>query len=1495
MNRQNTDNFFDFTDFFNLVYEHFDSTKEDLFKELTEFIYTDADHTVNSIKDDMYDITRKRKAFNDTVRSYATLEQLEPLKREFGFTLIHHLIHQSELSAKLLFLVQKDQMYFDCSDYDILNRNKQDISYILAYLTLKTISLSLDSKKYRHTKDYNPFKDYHFLPPKSNLNNEKVVDDLIATSLYIYNKYTQTNIESRLLSNGYLYSTPIDSHNLVRSFTIIGDANKAAHPLNDFLNSRDNLLIIGEGGIGKTTFLFSYLNDYHNRHIRKSIPIYVRLSECSTNTDHQHMILNNIMYNISFALNGHPVESYKDLLDEFSIDPYNEQLPAFTLLLDGFNEITTMDMGQIRSSIASEINELVKLPNIRIILTTRESDMYGLHNDAFTVIKANGIDKKDVIDYLSEHYSGNTLTRICENESLLSYLQLPLFLKMFTCYKSHDGELPQTRGEILYYYYNSTGSIYNEKDNSSDKNDIKTSLLINFLLDFFLPELSFYMTEQDTFSITIEEFETIVENVSSSSAKYITISSDLVLAYSKRPNNLSKVINLFNATNFDDILIILSDYLSILTSDSENRIYFCHQYIRDYFSALFCIREIHYLSEKYKSNPISIQTEPIYWAQSNWSSERIILISEILHAAKTFQNEKLLTSALKMLKDYNTDVSTSRYYAVSNIINTLSHIYNGDLSEFDFSNLDLTHCQLATKNFHNPFNKISSNFSNTTLSQGTFAPEAHDAPIKKWCISSDERYIASISTKQEIKLWNIANQQCIGTWKYAVCSYYEKIKDFKYYSSHDLMLFTTIDDNLLISSAWSFNTHDGSMCYYFTHEPEHEHFIYFDYDIYKNKLIGISDYGNLYYYSSGEEWAEECITIDMNFCQRMSTEPLHLEMRKEYSHLATKRIQIMANDKLLYIESDVFPPYLHTICNQFFKGPDYALEEISQFTDISAQNKIHDNGERHINLFIYDINTDEIHPLQLDCTPNEITTLVLNSSLNEDILNSHIAITNDRTRIILHNQNDIYVYNIHEPNYQFINLCKLPHYFNFNITFCNNNTITLYDSSNVIQIDINSGEYMQEFDIGQSNFYERISCTSNYRLFQMNGNTTSFRITNLYSRQENLLLLNDIQTIVTSFMSNDRKTYYCLFSNGTLYALNAFNMRIEYCYNLCPDKHIISLDLNPSDNLICFATSAYHSLLFSNNMQIQFFDIVNGKINILPNNFDSVRLLKYVCNGKFVIACTSTKIYVISVFDKCITDAKDSLLDLYTLPESIIEEKEMIHFIYSSSSYSNNHEYFGRGYATRISDSGKLQILGDYRIPIQKLNELPVPVKVKQFGNSSLCLIKSDNPSNYTLKYIYSDEYNGIQSHTHLRSINEWCLVYLDVDTPLVLEDDILPLRDCDFHLLNNVNDSYYLLSDKQYTYYSTESDTSLIRLDIGNNDILYCSEELKRLYLSDPQSYKLYEYDILDRRSQHSSPYLHPNMLIWDCNFSNIKGFTGEIPHNLIHKDNADEPLFIE
>lgn len=500
---------------------------------------------------------------------------------------------------KVIYRAKQDETFFTADDIQCLEANRNNLAYIVSYVLIKTVANSKESINLKHTADFNPFADYRI--PASlmqNTSGESYTKKLLAqTSSYLYNEFSASRkaspvFRSELLSKGISCSDFPGRLRFKETFSIL-ESSPESRSLDSFLTTSKHLLIIGEGGIGKTTFLYSCLEKYHKDKSYSSVPLYLKLSDCSTSTDHQYMIQNALQKKINFTVNGHEYISFKDFRDEFAKPCPKNALPEYTLLLDGFNEITPMDFGEVRRAISKEIAELLTFPNLRIILTSRENEFYHLPLSSFEIIRANGIEEDDVIRFLQPICTPGQLESLRTNTTLMQYLRIPLFLLMYANSTHTDAESPQNRGSILFSYFNGRQAFYTEKLNAEEKNTREAYYMVSVLLDFILPDLGYYMKSRNVFQITEEQLFDLTKTAVASAKRFVGLNSDAYRHYEQRPGSLKRALALFtDKLDDEDILSLLSDLLCVILSDANRNLSFAHQYIRDYFSALYCVREL---------------------------------------------------------------------------------------------------------------------------------------------------------------------------------------------------------------------------------------------------------------------------------------------------------------------------------------------------------------------------------------------------------------------------------------------------------------------------------------------------------------------------------------------------------------------------------------------------------------------------------------------------------------------------------------------------------------------------------------------------------------------------------------------------------------------------------------------------------------------------------------------------------------------------------------
>lgn len=1432
-----TDNFLDFTTFFYVLKESTSLNNVELFTELVQYLYEHAGIGKDITKDDSSEILRKKKAFPKKVRNFATLNQVEKVCNDYNTYLNQWFNNPETLGSKLKYLVKIEDCFFEEADREALSKY-DDIGHIMAYILIKTVATSDKSRILKHSEDYNPFRNYQEATYDKISELTKVKEDLEVTGRYLEKKYSAIAIDKMLLSNGETLCLQRDEDPFNNSFSIVSDSSGNTKPLQEFMSLNDNLIIIGEGGIGKTTALFSYIKRCRKEN-SATIPLYVRLSDCSTYTDHEHMILNYLMNSIGYAVNGRVSESFKDILDEFSDETVNEK-PRYTLLLDGFNEITTMDMGEVRYSIAKEINTLLKNCNVRVILTTRESDLYGLRISDFISVNATGIKKSDVGEYLRKNLSADRLQETLANNELMQYLQIPLFLKMFTYLENKSGYLPKTKGEILYHFYNGISNFYTEKKNISEKNDRRTSLIVYILLDFLLPHMGFFMVENERFQIEEDDFYVLMEDTRNYISSMIKCNPILKTQYNVHTLGHRKTVALYNEFDIDDLLLLLTDGLRILYKDADGRIYFCHQYVRDYFSALFCVNGIVEVANKSKIDYESLSE--IRWGCLKWSKEQVQMICEIMNANMVYEPEKNLGRAINAFRGF-TLVDMDYHFALSNIISTLSFLKKGDLSNYDFSSLDLSECRLSCNNFSNPYTGRKSSFSGAVISEATFSPEGHRHPIKAWTLSDDEHYIASLSDHNELKIWNIARQECIYTSLKPDIPDTREINTFHYIESLNTLLVMENGSNEAdYSSAWVFNIITNKINTFHTEIPAGERILYFNYDYFSKKFVIISDNSRIYQFVLDGEIRSENFYVNPSFISRIQQQRRNREISKIFGQ-PNHEIYLLADNQILYIELNRYDLYKLLILKK----------------DILK--------DTYFRLFLYDRLSKDFKALK--CSPAGEESIAIISYGGRDFIHEYITISEDRKKIVVRNDDEMFIYDITDGDYMFKRLAKIPDE-DLGLKYCSSSDVlTLhharYDVADFMQYSVDKQEILWKKTTNNIDFRSQIVCTHNYIVSKIRKGNCIFKVTNLYSWKENSLCLNANQSIVMSFFS--KKDEFCvLYSNGTLICLDKENMVIRSAYNICPGMYVLSCTYSKDQDLLCAVINTYHSYLLFNDTKILFFNLENGENGLLPETFDKKVLIRFVLNERYVAAFVQKEIFLISTETPSViehidfSDVSENIKYLDS-PVDIIVKDDVIYVVYEWR------------LIVMIVENKKIRILDVISIPSIDYLDVDTAFLVNQKMGAAIFRIKAIEKSNMMMIY-KREAQESIQ-----RTPYDWNIVNLyrgGIEFLTRYDEEFFPLRKTDYHVLcmgDRGRNCIVMQEDRLYIY-NTE-DNSKERINLPMSIPIYFDEKARIVYLVFSESKKIdrdfdriCRYDIDKKERVSQSPANNPNELCNGCDF---------------------------
>lgn len=350
------------------------------------------------------------------------------------------------------------------------------------------------------------------------------------------NRFHDLNIIQRLLPKGYI--TKSDFH--MRAKTTDG---KIRSLMDICKEENKDISVIGEGGIGKTTFLQQLLEEEFWDKEKKPtvyasgrpIPIFIELRRCPSQIDHWYednykktnfitRYIGQMLENHS-SLNAVSEETLISVEKEMQRVPENG-IPQYMLLLDGFNEVSIAEKGTSQSCRALLSNEISVIhqeyANVRIIATSRKTQS-AYFTSTFQNVYLIGLEEDDIRDYLSKcMFSNASIGITLANKTLVKCLRIPLFLCMFSYAKpADDMMLPETPGEILYSFFHRNSFFYNIRKHAEDThtnplNELETALV----LDFILPYIGWVMEQNDIFSLsesqltqTIQDALDIIKNL----------------------------------------------------------------------------------------------------------------------------------------------------------------------------------------------------------------------------------------------------------------------------------------------------------------------------------------------------------------------------------------------------------------------------------------------------------------------------------------------------------------------------------------------------------------------------------------------------------------------------------------------------------------------------------------------------------------------------------------------------------------------------------------------------------------------------------------------------------------------------------------------------------------------------------------------------------------------------------------------------------------------
>lgn len=491
-----------------------------------------------------------------------------------------------------------------------------------------------------------------------------------------------------------------------------------------------HLVITGKGGIGKTVALLTLTTK--EGFLPENVPVaYVRLWQLAYRTTKKGKLI---------EIDKHLRKTYPrgEALVELSKRRWASG-PCVILLLDGFNEVPEKQ----RSDVDNAIREWAELrPGAQIITTSRIGCLEGMPNAK--TLELQELSQDEIKGYLSQRRLVNS-----EGEDVnWRILGTPLMLKIYTNVKLFLQKInaswirmrpASSEGNLIWnYLQHELYKCVQTRQGRFGRVEYAAAMML------VLPFVCWRMAVGQLFDL---EGASFVEHIEEA-CKYW---------YGRRLPKYFKHVEWCFGEHLEELRIqhLIDSQVSIITNETglifwnatERAYSLMHQVFRDGLAAI----HMKNLIECAKGAPID---ELNVWIPSE--------VKDCL--SDMFSLDAHEDDLLKAAWESNRKNPTTEVIATHNLIRVFFRLYDGNLSNLNWSGMDLRGISLFRhrKDMRAHLSARASNFTKTKLDKGCFEPIGHSSTVHSLCLCKDSKIIASCSKDGTIRLWDVTGRVQVG-------------------------------------------------------------------------------------------------------------------------------------------------------------------------------------------------------------------------------------------------------------------------------------------------------------------------------------------------------------------------------------------------------------------------------------------------------------------------------------------------------------------------------------------------------------------------------------------------------------------------------------------------------------------------------------------------------------------------------------------------------------